>query len=52
MVFKVEGVEEGSIPEGLLNFQTCLHFAPQAGDWSLAQSVSNLITRKDACNKV
>ena len=52
MVFNVGGVEEGSIPEGLLNFHTCLHSAPQAGDRSLAQSVSNLITRKDACNKV
>lgn len=36
MVFKVEGVQEGGIPEELLNFQTCLHSAPQAGDWSLA----------------
>lgn len=52
MVFKVERVEEGSIPEGLLNLQAYLHSASKAGDWSLAQSVSNLITRKDACNKV
>jgi len=51
MVFNVGGVEDRSIPEGLLNFRTCSCSAPQAEDQSLAQSVSNLVTRKGACNE-
>lgn len=51
-VCDVGAVEEGSVPVGQLNFHTCRRSAPQAACWSLAQPVSNLITRKDACDKV
>lgn len=52
MVFNVGGVEDKSILEGLLNFHTCLGSGPQAGDWSLAKSVPNVIASKDTCTGV